>query len=106
LFAVLSLLLVVGVGVWLWMIQPPPQLANDPEVFDTVDALFTAVTAHNERLLGECESRLKSHQSAGKLPDAAASSLDAVIRRARSGAWQPAAEQLYTFMMGQRREGK
>lgn len=97
-------LLIVGVGVWLWRIQPPPQLPNDAEVFDTVDALFTAVTSRNERQLSECEARLNSFHDAGKLPPPAAKSLNAIIARARTGAWQPAAEGLYAFMIGQRRE--
>ena len=35
----------------------------------------------------------------------AAKSLDGIIQTARAGRWQPAAERLYDFMKGQKREG-
>src|SRR5438105_9828504 len=83
----------------------PPQMGADEQVFAAVDALFTAVTARDERLLGQCEQRLRGLRAAGKLPDGAADFLDGVIRKAREGRWESAAEKLYGFMQGQRREG-
>src|SRR5262245_5205628 len=83
----------------------PPQMGASEEVFHTVDALYTAVRNHDERRLGECEQRLKGYLDEGKLPPAASRSLDGIIRQARSGSWQPAAEGLYRFMLAQRREG-
>ena len=71
----------------------------------TVDALFTAVTARDERLLDECEKRLRAHNESGKLPGPAWDALSAKIARSRAGDWQRAAESLYDFMKGQRREG-
>lgn len=88
-----------------YFLRPVPQLGGDERVFRTVDALFTAVTARDEKRIGECERRLQAYREDGKLPAAAADSLDAVIRKARAGGWQSAAEHLYTFISGQRREG-
>ena len=79
---------------------------RDEGVFRTVDALFTAVTAKDQKRLADCELRLRGYRESGKLPSAAASELDAIIRKANSGAWLPAAERLYAFMNGQRREGQ
>jgi hypothetical protein len=107
------LLLVVGLAVvgavaW-WLVQlltPPPQMGADAQAFETVDALFTAVTARDERLLGQCEQRLHVYRDAGKLPAEAADHLDDIIRQARAGDWEAAAERLYRFMRAQRREGE
>jgi hypothetical protein len=93
--------LVAGWFVW-W--GKPPQMGADEEVFKTVDALFTAVTARDEKRLGECEQRLNALKDAGKLPKDAAAYLDNVIHKARDGRWQAAAEKLYHFMKAQRRE--
>jgi len=84
----------------------PPQMGVDEDVFHTVDALFTAVTARDEKRLGECEQRLHAYRAAGKLPAGPADYLDGVIGRARGGKWQAAAERLYDFMLAQRREGE
>jgi hypothetical protein len=93
------------VAVLVWGLRSPSQIGTDHEVFNTVDALFTAVTARDEKRLGECEERLRGYREAGKLPADAADELDAIIGKARSGSWQAAAERLYDFMKGQRREG-
>jgi hypothetical protein len=79
--------------------------ANE-DVSRAVDALFTAVTARDEKRLAECERRLRALQEAGKLPGAAAGYLDRLIRTARTGGWEAAARSLYNFMRAQRREGK
>ena len=83
----------------------PPQMGADEEVFRTVDALFTALTGRNEKQLDQCERRLKGYRETGKLPAKAAKTLDGIVQTARAGRWQPAAERLYDFMKGQRREG-
>jgi len=97
----LFVLLVVGIVWW----TRPPQMGADEEVFRDVDALFTAVTARDEKLLGECEQRLRAHRDSGKLPRGASDYLDGVIKKARAGRWEAAAEKLYDFMRAQRREG-
>ena len=95
---------IIAVVLW-WNLGSPPQMGADEEVFRTVDALFTAVTGKNEKQLDDCERRLKGYREAGKLPAGAAKTLDSIIGTARKGQWQPAAERLYAFMQGQRREG-
>lgn len=98
LLAVAGVALVISLG-------RPPQMGADEEVFHSVDALFTAVTAHDRKLLDQCERRLHSLKDAGKIPVAASTFLDGVIQNARVERWQPAAETLYNFMKSQRREG-
>ena len=83
----------------------PPQMGADEEVFTSVDALFTAVRARDDKLLGQCEQRLHALKGAGKLPGDASDYLDGVIKTAREGRWQAAAARLYSFMKAQRREG-
>jgi hypothetical protein len=80
-------------------------MGADEEVFKTVDALFTAVTARDEKWLGDCQQRLRTLAEGGKLPADAAAYLDGIIQTARGGRWQSAAESLYAFMKAQRREG-
>ena len=57
-------------------------MGADAEVFRTVDALYTAVTARDEKLLAQCEARLSSLKQASKLPESASSYLDGVIATA------------------------
>jgi hypothetical protein len=82
-----------------------PQVGADEDVFKTVDALFTAVTARDAKQLGACDGRLKEYRRQGKLPGEAADYLDGVVARARDGQWESAAHKLYDFMRAQKREG-
>lgn len=91
-------LLIINLG-------PPPQMGADEAVFNTVDALFTAVTARDEKLLADCERRLLALKAAGKLPLDASAYLDNITRKARAGRWESAAQSLYDFMSVQRRDG-
>jgi len=102
--AAVGLILLV-VTVWFYWPSKPVQMGADEDVFETVDALFTAITAHDEKLLSQTEQRLNGFKNNGKLPANAAAYLEAVIKDARGGDWQSAAEDLYWFMKGQRREG-
>jgi hypothetical protein len=79
------------------------QLASSPEVFQTVDALFTAVTAHDATRLADCQRRLADFKNRGSLPAAAAKRLDRIISLAESGDWPTAAHRLYDFMQAQTR---
>jgi hypothetical protein len=83
-----------------------PQIGADAEVFAEVDALLTAVTARDERLVNQFEGRLHALRDAGRLPTRAAARLDDVMARARGGRWESAARRLYDFMAAQRRELK
>jgi hypothetical protein len=103
--ALLGVVAIALLAVVVWSLWPVPQMGTDEEVFRTVDALFTAVTARDEKLLGQCEQRLHAYRDSGKLPKHAARYLDGVIAKARAGSWQTAAERLYDFMKSQRREG-
>ncbi len=89
-------------GLLYWWWSRPPQLGADEEVVRAVDALFTAVTARDEKRLAECERRLRAFRAAGKLPGAAAGYLDGIITTARAGGWESAARTLYDFMRAQR----
>jgi hypothetical protein len=91
----------LGVAVAYWM--RPPQMGADEDVFRTVDALYTAVRSRNEVQLARCEERLQSYRGAGKLPKKSAEYLTRVIAKARSGRWETATEELYDFMLAQRR---
>jgi hypothetical protein len=104
-YALLGLGAAAALAVLYGYLTRPPQMGPSEEVFHTVDALYTAVRNQDEKRLGECERRLGGYRDAGKLPPAAAGALDAIIRRARAGSWQSAAERLYHFMLAQRREG-
>jgi hypothetical protein len=79
-------------------------MGGDEEVIKAVDALFTAVTARDEKLLGQCEQRLHAYSKAGKFATDASDYLDGIIQKARGGRWQSAAQKLYDFMKAQRRE--
>ncbi len=102
---ILGTLVAVCVVAILFIRSRPPQMGADGEVFTSVDALFTAVTAHDEKLLNQCDQRLHALRDAGKLPPNAWAYLDGVIKKSRAGRWQSAAETLYDFMMAQRRDG-
>ena len=95
---------VVGIGLFFYFSRPP-QMGTSEDVFHTVDALYTAVRGRDEKRLADCERRLHAHREGGKLPPAAAESLDGIVRKARNGSWDTAAERLYDFMLAQRREG-
>jgi hypothetical protein len=80
-----------------------PQLGGDRDTFKAVDALYTAVSLRDSSLLDQSAASLQGLRAAGKLPEAAARSLDAIVAEARSGKWGPAFERLSTFMEAQRR---
>lgn len=97
-----GVLALIGLAWGIWSRLPPPQLAADEQVFTTVDALFTALNARDRARLDECERRLHSYRKEGKLSESPAARLDSIIRQARDGKWEPAAQDLYGFMLGQR----
>ncbi|HZZ78502.1 MAG TPA: hypothetical protein VFE62_08290 [Gemmataceae bacterium] len=105
-YYVVGVIVLLGAFVLVWSLRRPPQMGADEEVFRTVDALFTAVTARDEKRLAECERHLTAFKSAGSLPPSAAAHLDGIVRQARGGQWEPAARSLYDFMMAQRRDGR
>ncbi|WP_020470536.1 hypothetical protein [Zavarzinella formosa] len=84
----------------------PPQMGVDDKVFQTVDALYTAVRSENPSRVTQCEERLKGYFEKGLLPKPAFVFLMDVIARTKRGEWEPATKRLYDFMLAQRREGK
>ncbi len=97
-----GILAVVGIVWGIWSRWLPPQLGVDAQVFNTVDALFTAITSRDTNQLADCERRLKAYHEEGRISDAVAGSLDAIIQQTRKGQWEPAARRLYDFIRGQR----
>jgi predicted negative regulator of RcsB-dependent stress response len=97
----LAAALVLG---WYYWNAAPPQLGDNDRAFSAVDALFTAVTAKNEKLLAECGARLNSLRDKGDLNTEASVHLDQIISQAETGEWREAARRLYKFMQAQRRE--
>ena len=64
---------------WIWWSWPPPQMGYDKEAFAAVDALFTAVNAHDSKMLSQCEQRLASLAQRGRISKAAASRLSEIV---------------------------
>ena len=102
-FIVGFVVLLGAFGWWFFYRSSPPRLGGNDEVFDAVDALFTAVRSRDDRLLDGCQQRLQGFERDGKLPAEAARYLDEVLATARAGKRRPAAEKLYEFMKAQRR---
>jgi hypothetical protein len=107
--AVLAVLSVVtgGLVAWFWLGRSsPPQLPANEEVFKSVDALFTAITARDAQQLAACEARLAAHKERQELPPAAATRLDQIVTQASGGKWEASARALYHFIQGQKRGGE
>ena len=79
----------------------PAQIGTDEEVHKATDALFTALTARDARLLDKCEARLDQLAASGKLPEEPHRALKKIIGKARSGSWESAAERLHDFIKRQ-----
>lgn len=86
-----------------WGCGRPPQIGADKDAFKAVDALYTAVSLRDSKLLDRCEQSLRDLKSQGKLPETAARSLDAIVAEARGGKWEDAQTRLGHFMRGQTR---
>jgi hypothetical protein len=79
----------------------PPQVGGDKESIKIVDALFTAVSSHNQTRLAKCEEDLHALRDQGKMPRKASDYLDGLIGTARGGNWKAASHQLFDFMRAQ-----
>jgi hypothetical protein len=93
----LALALAVG-GCW-----APPQIGGDDKSFKAVDALYTAVSLREVKLVDQCEGELKDLHRAGSLGDDALAALESIIAEGKGGAWEDAQSRLAQFMEGQRR---
>lgn len=87
-----------------WMLRPAPSMGDDPDVFKTVDALYTAVRERKLDRVELCEQRLQDFESAGKLPTDAAKRLKSIVQQCKDGSWESATKRLYEFMMDQQRK--
>lgn len=96
----------LGLGWWWWTRREPPQLPDDSAVFKTVNALLTAVCSRDDQAVAACQRRLVAYRRAQRLPDGAARCLDRIIQRTQHGDWDTAAQELYQFMYGQRRQAR
>ena len=85
---------------WIW--YDVPQLKFDHEVFGSIDALFTAVSSRSTSRLSDCEKRLLSHHSAGRITNPAWNRLSNCIEKAKQDQWEEAARELYHFIASQR----
>jgi hypothetical protein len=106
--AIMVLLIIAAVTAGVLLLayfNRPPQMGSDEDVFHTVDALYTAVRMQDAARVAACETRLLEYEDAGKMPKESADYLKHVIIKTREGRWERAAEQLYEFMLAQRREG-
>lgn len=95
----LVLAAIFGFAYFTW---PTPQLGSDEQVRSEVDALFTAITARDDKLLEQCKARIDVLKSESKVTPAVAGHLQVIIDQAKNGGWEPAAKRLYTFIQGQR----
>jgi hypothetical protein len=80
----------------------PPQIGPDRDTFKAVDALYTAVSLRDPRILERCGTTLQRLRSEGKLPESAARALDSIVIEARAGHWGTAQARLGEFIRGQR----
>ncbi len=81
----------------------PAQIGADRDSFKAVDALYTAVSLRDPKLVGQCEARLKGLRDASKMPQGAFSTLQSIIAETNDGRWEPAQDRLANFMEGQSR---
>ncbi len=63
----------------------------------TLDAILTAITMKNTRLLEESGKQTKARHDAGQLTDEQYQSMEAFIIKARSGDWPGAEKDAYEF---------
>src|SRR5262249_13868290 len=92
-----GVLAMIGIALVIWSCLPSPKLQAEENVFNTVDALFTALTCRDRARLDACERRLKDYHDDGRMSDAVARTRESIIQLARDGKWEPAAKELYVF---------
>ncbi|SIO46180.1 hypothetical protein SAMN05444166_4932 [Singulisphaera sp. GP187] len=81
----------------------PPQIGEDRASFKAVDALYTAVSLRDPKLLDQCAGELHDLQTKGTLTEAIGGELEAIIVKAKEGGWEAAQSRLGDFMRGQTR---
>src|SRR5262245_27631060 len=71
-----------------------PQIGADRDAFKAVDALYTAVSLRDPKLLDQCIGTLRDLKAKGKLPETAENSLESIVVGARAGEWESAQRRL------------
>lgn len=102
-FACGALVCAVVAVVWLTIaLRPVPQLGSEEETLKAVDALFTAVNAHDSKLVEQCATQLTNLRQANKIGPEPYAHLESIIAQSREARWRQSSHQLYDFMMAQR----
>lgn len=101
--AIESLLLLAVVGLVVAGCSAPPQWGTDDETFKMVDALWTAVTAQDVKLVDQCAEKIVKLHDEGHMPDPAFEYLQTVVAKAHSAQWPKARDQLKKLIRAQRR---
>ena len=79
-----------------------PQLGGNEQCLAAADALWTAVTAKQPKLLEHSAGEIEKLHAAGTLPDDAFNSLSQIVASARAGQWPEARKALKAFARSQR----
>jgi hypothetical protein len=78
-----------------------PAIGPDKEAFQTIDALYSAVSMKDAGQLERNAATLDQLHEAGRLPDGAHAALASIVVEAKAGEWEPARQRLRDFMLDQ-----
>ena len=90
-----SLFATLGLGVLAWGGRAPTMEERDNR--KAVDAILTAITMKNSRLLEDGAKRAQGRRSAGQITEEQYQGLDAVVKKARARDWAGAEKDGYEF---------
>jgi hypothetical protein len=91
----IALLATLGLGVLAWAGRTP--MLEERNNRKAVDAMLTAITLKNSRLLEDSAKRARARREAGQLTEAQYQALEAVINKARARDWPGAEKDGYLF---------
>ena len=90
---VIAIAVVLAWG-WVSWNAVPNFKAND-DALKTIDALFTAINAHDANRVALCRESLAKHASSGQLNPVAMIEVSRCCEQASKGGWENAARRLY-----------
>lgn len=90
-----SLVATLGLAVFAWGSRAPTMEERDNR--KAVDAILTAITMKNSRLLEEGAKRAQARRTAGQITEEQYQGMEAVIKRARARDWAGAEKDGYEF---------
>jgi hypothetical protein len=90
-----SLVATLGLGVLAWGGRAPTMEERDNR--KAVDAMLTAITMKNNRLLEESARRAQARRAADQLTEEQYQGMEAVIKKARARDWAGAEKDGYAF---------